>query len=72
MKDIASPCKGVCRYEEFDNEPRCVSCFRTYDDLNQWMYMDNNQRKERAKQIKQEKKLYESKQKNNANMGRKS
>ena len=69
-KDSVSPCSGVCSYEDIDGEPRCISCWRTYEDLDQWSYMTNEERRYRMKQIKQEKKLYENKQKNNANMGR--
>lgn len=67
-----SPCNNVCSYDNIDGEPRCISCWRTYEDLDQWSFMSNEQRRHRMKQIKQEKKLYENKQKNNANMGRKS
>lgn len=71
-KGIASPCKDICRYEEIEGEPRCISCFRTYDDLNQWFYMDNEERKTRIKQIKKERKEYERKQQNGQNMEKKS
>ena len=71
-KGAISPCKDICRYEEIDGEPRCISCFRTYEDLNQWFYMDNEERKTRIKQIKKERKEYERKQQNGQNMEKKS
>jgi predicted Fe-S protein YdhL (DUF1289 family) len=45
-----SPCNGVCRMEG----TRCISCHRTYDDLEQWFYMSNEARLNRMKQIKNE------------------
>lgn len=69
---MKTPCVNLCTYEEINGIPTCKGCFRTYDDLERWSYMDDAERKNRMKQFKQEKKLYENKQKNNANMGRKS
>jgi len=31
---------------------RCISCFRTYDDLEQWFYMSKEARLERIKQLR--------------------
>lgn len=45
-----TPCDGTCRMEG----TRCISCFRTYDDLEQWFYMSRQARKERMAQIKEE------------------
>jgi predicted Fe-S protein YdhL (DUF1289 family) len=58
-KGIVSPCTSICRYEEIDGEPRCISCFRTYEDLSNWMYLTNEERKERIRQIKKDRREYE-------------
>ena len=47
-----SPCTGVCRMKN----NRCMSCHRTYDDLEQWLYMSREARLERMEQLKQESK----------------
>jgi len=72
MKGIVSPCTEICRYEEIDGEPRCISCFRTYEDLSNWMYLTNEERQKRIKQIKKDRREYERKQKDNENMGKES
>lgn len=69
---IVSPCNSICRYEEIDGEPRCLSCFRTYEDLSNWMYLTNDQRRERIKQIKRDRREYERQQQNNKHMEKKS
>lgn len=45
-----SPCTGTCRMKN----NRCISCHRTYDDLEQWFYMSKQNRLERMEQIKYE------------------
>ncbi len=45
-----SPCTGVCRMDG----TRCISCHRTYDDLEQWFYMSKEARLERMEQLKDE------------------
>ena len=65
---MKTPCTNICRYEDIDGEPRCISCFRTYDDLSQWIYMDEETRKQRIKQLKKDRREYERKQANNKNM----
>lgn len=45
-----SPCNGVCRMEG----TRCISCFRTYDDLEQWYYLSREARLERMREILRE------------------
>lgn len=45
-----SPCNGVCRMEG----TTCISCHRTYDDLEQWYYMTKETRLERMKQIREQ------------------
>jgi len=71
-KGIVSPCVEICRYEEIDGEPRCISCFRTYEDLSNWMYLTNEERQKRIKQIKKDRREYERQQKNNKDMGKES
>ena len=69
---MKTPCTNICRYEDFDGEPRCISCFRTYEDLSNWIYLDDETRKERIKQLKKDRREYERRQKDDANMGEKS
>ena len=45
-----SPCNGVCRMEG----TRCISCFRTYDDLEQWYYLSREARLKRMREILRE------------------
>jgi predicted Fe-S protein YdhL (DUF1289 family) len=71
-KGIVSPCTSICRYEKINGEPRCISCFRTYEDLSNWMYLTNEERKERIRQIKKDRREYEREQKNNKDMGKES
>lgn len=65
---MKTPCTNICRYEDIDGEPRCISCFRTYDDLSQWIYMDEETRKQRIKQLKKDRREHERKQANSKNM----
>jgi len=65
---MKTPCTNICRYEDIDGEPRCISCFRTYEDLSQWIYMDEETRKQRIKQLKKDRREYERKQANSKNM----
>jgi len=71
-KGSVSPCTDICRYEEIEGEPRCISCFRTYEDLSNWFYMSDESRRERIKQIKKDRRDYERKQTNNKDMGKES
>jgi predicted Fe-S protein YdhL (DUF1289 family) len=45
-----SPCTGTCRMKN----NRCISCNRTYDDLEHWLYMSREARLERMEQLKKE------------------
>ena len=45
-----SPCTGVCRMEG----TTCISCHRTYDDLEQWFYMSREARLQRMEQIRKD------------------
>lgn len=56
-----SPCTGVCRMETYDDEVRCKSCFRTYEDLEKWFYLTQENRLERMNQLKREKSKYNRK-----------
>ena len=50
-----SPCTGVCRIvDTTGGEPRCVSCYRTYEDLDQWITMSREARIKRMKQLRDE------------------
>ena len=70
-KGIVSPCTSICRYEEVEGEPRCISCFRTYTDLEKWYYMSDEERRQRIKQVKKERKDYERKQQDGQDMEKK-
>lgn len=50
---VSSPCNGVCRIiEESNGVARCISCKRDYDDLAQWLYLSEEARLYRMKQLK--------------------
>lgn len=65
---MKTPCTNICRYEKIDGEPRCISCFRTYDDLSTWIYLDDEERKRRIKQLKKDRREYERKQADSKDM----
>jgi len=53
-----SPCTGVCRIvDTTGGEPRCISCYRTYEDLDQWLVMSREARIQRMMQLQEEKTL---------------
>lgn len=52
-KPQASPCNNLCKYVELDNIPTCAGCGRTYDDLSQWFYMDQEEKRACIKRCKQ-------------------
>ena len=47
-----TPCTGVCHMKGEGSKARCIACNRTYDDLDQWMYMTTEARLQRMKQLK--------------------
>ena len=52
---VSSTCNGVCRIiEESNGVARCTSCKRTYDDLEQWLYLSEEARLTRMEQLKKE------------------
>lgn len=69
---MKTPCTNICKYEEINGEPRCISCFRTYEDLSNWFYMTDESRQERIKQIKKDRREYERQQSNSKSMAKKS
>ena len=71
-KGVDSPCTNICRYEEIDGEPRCISCFRTYEDLSNWIYLTDEEQKERIRQIRKDRREYERRQKDTKDMEKKS
>jgi predicted Fe-S protein YdhL (DUF1289 family) len=71
-KKIISPCKEICRYEQVNGKPRCISCFRTYEDLSNWIYLTNEERQKRIRQIKKDRREYERQQQNDKHMEKKS
>ena len=42
-KPINSPCISICALDDNDV---CVGCYRTADEIREWMAMDNVERKE--------------------------
>jgi predicted Fe-S protein YdhL (DUF1289 family) len=46
-----SPCTGTCRLK--DN--RCISCYRTYQDISEWFDLSKQQRLKRMEQLNKEK-----------------
>ena len=61
---VDSPCNGVCSYALIDGVNMCTSCYRTYDDLEQWLYLDDQTKKELLKMAKERKRKYSEIQKN--------
>ena len=49
-----SPCTGECRMIGQGKKAKCQSCYRTYDDLEQWLYLTREARLERMEQLKKE------------------
>lgn len=47
-----SPCTGDCRMIGEGSKAKCRSCNRTYDDLEQWLYLTREARLERMEQLK--------------------
>ena len=43
---IKSPCIGVCTLVN----SQCVGCFRTSDEIKNWLYFSDNERKKKTKQ----------------------
>ena len=59
--EVLSPCNGVCRMENMQDEIRCKSCFRKFTDIEQWLYLTDESRQERMNQLKREKQQYNRK-----------
>jgi predicted Fe-S protein YdhL (DUF1289 family) len=47
--------------ENMQDEIRCKSCFRTFTDIEQWLYLTDESRQERMNQLKREKQQYNRK-----------
>lgn len=60
---VDSPCNGVCSYALIDGEHMCTSCYRTYDDLERWLYLDAQAKKKVIKLAKERKRKYSEAQK---------
>ena len=41
MEKLASPCISLCRLNDQDI---CEGCFRTTEEIRNWVYLDDNQR----------------------------
>ena len=46
--DVESPCINVCKLED----GYCIGCGRSYDDIGEWYYADNDRKLEILKRIK--------------------
>ena len=50
---MQSPCNNLCRYTTLEGVPTCEGCGRTYDDLSQWMYLDQDEKRQVILRCKQ-------------------
>tara|TARA_R110000772_G_scaffold233927_1_gene345508 strand:+ start:158 stop:337 length:180 start_codon:yes stop_codon:yes gene_type:complete len=49
-----SPCNGICKIVDDSNgTPKCISCKRTYDDIDEWFKLSRDARLYRMKQLKE-------------------
>jgi predicted Fe-S protein YdhL (DUF1289 family) len=49
MKQV---CNGVCQYVAYKDTQACIGCGRTYDDLDNWAYLTDKQKREVIKVAK--------------------
>lgn len=40
MKEVKSPCKNICRY----NDKMCTACYRTIDEIASWLEYSNEEK----------------------------
>ena len=43
MDKFSSPCISICR---LNDEDVCVGCYRTSEEIRNWIYLDENQRQD--------------------------
>jgi len=48
IKEISSPCVGVCQY---NNEEICSGCFRTVEEISQWTTISDSEREKIMSQL---------------------
>ena len=46
--EVESPCFNICKLED----GYCIGCGRSYDEIGEWYYADNNRKLEILKRIK--------------------
>ena len=46
--EVESPCINICKLED----GYCIGCGRSYDEIGEWYYADNNRKLEILKRIK--------------------
>ena len=49
MERIIDPCQVVCR---FDDDDVCIGCFRNRDDINNWRFMSNDDKRKIVEVVK--------------------
>ena len=49
MERIIDPCQAVCR---FDDDDVCIGCFRNRDDINNWRFMSNDDKRKIVEVVK--------------------
>ena len=60
MKQV---CNGVCQYVAYKDTQACIGCGRTYDDLDNWAYLTDNQKREIIKTARLTLKILKTQQK---------
>ena len=46
---IIDPCQAVCKFDEDDI---CIGCFRKREDINNWRFMSDNDKKTIVEEVK--------------------
>lgn len=49
VERIFDPCQAVCR---FDDDDICIGCFRRRDDINNWRFMSNDDKRKIVEVVK--------------------
>ena len=60
MKQV---CNGVCQYVAYKDTQACIGCGRTYDDLDNWAYLTDKQKREVIKTARLTLKILKTQQK---------
>ena len=49
MERVIDPCQAICR---FDDDDVCIGCFRKREDINNWRFMSNDERRKVVEVVK--------------------